>query len=505
MLTAIIQSVASAYRFALINKLEHRESRKTGVVARLKNRSAALLPVLCRAMLCLPLFAGLASDAIAQTMSVTISTDVLMINESGDTVSYTVVLDAEPANDVTIAVTSADTTTATVDMSSLTFTTTNWDRVQTVIVTGVSDSPDDSAVSSRMTMISHRIAAGDGAGYMANRDLESITVTVHDPITVTLNREAGTSISEGETLTYTIVLSRALAAGQRLTVPLTFSGTARLNTDYWMEVESAVGVDGGSARFQDINNEILIRFTEDGHTATLTLRVLHDFVSDDGETVILSMGALQAIAGLPGDITLANNAAPLTIGDDSSITASLQVTPTEVPISAFDSGGTTTLTLIPQNVSFLGVIDRPVIGGDGDGEGGLLDDDDEGVLTAAGLALITLTGLSGLTIDSRPWPAIDTSGQYGVPVHRSAELVLSYSGTSVTRATEVTVTVDSELLRRVLTESEARRYRGADLSATFMVTVSAGVSISESDDSTILAEGGGTDTYGVVLHPHRPV
>ena len=48
-------------------------------------------------------------------------------------------LDSQPTSDVTVTVTSDNTAAATVDKSSLTFTTSDWDRTQTVTVTGVQD------------------------------------------------------------------------------------------------------------------------------------------------------------------------------------------------------------------------------------------------------------------------------------------------------------------------------------------------------------------------------
>ena len=59
---------------------------------------------------------------------------------SDNSKSYTARLSAEPTADVTVAVTSGDTTAATVDKASLTFTSSNWNTAQTVTVTAVQDS-----------------------------------------------------------------------------------------------------------------------------------------------------------------------------------------------------------------------------------------------------------------------------------------------------------------------------------------------------------------------------
>jgi hypothetical protein len=63
----------------------------------------------------------------------------LITSEGGDAEVFTVVLDSEPAADVTIAIASSDTGEGTVDVSNLVFTRDNWDVAQPVTVTGVDD------------------------------------------------------------------------------------------------------------------------------------------------------------------------------------------------------------------------------------------------------------------------------------------------------------------------------------------------------------------------------
>ena len=73
------------------------------------------------------------------------------VAESGSTDTFTVVLDAEPASDVVLTITSSDTGEATVN-SPLTFTSANWDTPQTVTVTGVDDDIIDGTVTSTLTI-----------------------------------------------------------------------------------------------------------------------------------------------------------------------------------------------------------------------------------------------------------------------------------------------------------------------------------------------------------------
>ena len=85
------------------------------------------------------------------------------------------VLNAQPTADVTIGLSSSDTTEGTVAPASLTFTTGNWNVAQTVTVTGVDDALDDGDVAYTIR---------DGAGD-ERRDLPTtsnaadVTVTQH--------------------------------------------------------------------------------------------------------------------------------------------------------------------------------------------------------------------------------------------------------------------------------------------------------------------------------------
>ncbi|MCD4727189.1 MAG: hypothetical protein K8R46_05985, partial [Pirellulales bacterium] len=71
----------------------------------------------------------------------------LITTEAGGTATFTVVLDSEPTDNVTIDLSSNDTTEGIVIPASLVFTTSNWNTPQTVTVTGVDDSQTDGNVA----------------------------------------------------------------------------------------------------------------------------------------------------------------------------------------------------------------------------------------------------------------------------------------------------------------------------------------------------------------------
>ena len=66
-------------------------------------------------------------------------TSGLVVSETGTTDTFTIVLDTAPTANVTINLTSSDTTEGTVQPASVTFTPMNWNVARTVTVTGVDD------------------------------------------------------------------------------------------------------------------------------------------------------------------------------------------------------------------------------------------------------------------------------------------------------------------------------------------------------------------------------
>lgn len=85
----------------------------------------------------------------------------LFVSEFTDTDDFTIVLNTAPSADVTISLTSSDTTEGTVSPSSVTFTPANWNVPQTVTVTGVNDALDDGNID--FTIVTGATASTDSA------------------------------------------------------------------------------------------------------------------------------------------------------------------------------------------------------------------------------------------------------------------------------------------------------------------------------------------------------
>ena len=137
-----------------------------------------------------------------ETAGVTISGSSLDIDE-GDSDTYTVVLDSEPAGNVTVTIGGISGTDLNLDKTTLTFTPGNWDTTQRVRVTA---QQDDDAVDEEEVTITHTVTSADDTDYNGMAaDSVAVTVTDDDTAGVTIS-EPPLDILEGDSDTYTVVL-----------------------------------------------------------------------------------------------------------------------------------------------------------------------------------------------------------------------------------------------------------------------------------------------------------
>ena len=141
------------------------------------------------------------------TAGVTVNpTSGLMTTEVGGTVTFTVVLDTQPTANVTIGLSSSDTTEGTVSPASLTFTPANWDTEQTVTVTGVDDDEDDG--NRGYTVVTATASSGDTNYNGLDPADVSVTNQDNDTAGVTVNPTSGLTTTEaGGTATFTVALN----------------------------------------------------------------------------------------------------------------------------------------------------------------------------------------------------------------------------------------------------------------------------------------------------------
>ena len=164
------------------------------------------------------------SEGTTKTSTITITDDdVAGVNISpatltiveGKTGTYTVTLATEPVGDVTVAIAGTTNTDLSVNNTSLTFTSDNWDTPQTITVTAQED--DDTADEAAVT-ITNTASSDDDDTYdsVAAGSLE-VTVMDNDTEGVSVSPTSLT-VTEGQTATYTIVLTTEPADDVTITI-----------------------------------------------------------------------------------------------------------------------------------------------------------------------------------------------------------------------------------------------------------------------------------------------
>ncbi len=155
------------------------------------------------------------------TVGITVSpTAGLVTTEAGGIANFTIVLNTLPTADVTIGLTSPDTTEGTVSPASVTFTTANWSTPQLVTVTGVDDFIVDGPIA--YTIVTAPAVSTDSnySGFDAS-DV-SVTNSDNDTVGITVAPTAGLVTTEaGGIATFTIVLDTLPTAD--VTIGLTSS------------------------------------------------------------------------------------------------------------------------------------------------------------------------------------------------------------------------------------------------------------------------------------------
>ena len=134
-----------------------------------------------------------------ETAGVTVTPTSLMVNE-GDSGTYTVKLDTQPTDAVTVTVVDpTDNMDVTAEPASLSFSTTDWATEQTVTVSAAEDAD---ALQDTAT-VTHTLTGGDYASFAASNVV--VTVTDNDTPGVTV-APTPLTLTEGGTGTYTVVL-----------------------------------------------------------------------------------------------------------------------------------------------------------------------------------------------------------------------------------------------------------------------------------------------------------
>ena len=296
-----------------------------------------------------------ATESDNDAAGVTVNPTALAVAE-GDSVKYSVVLDTQPSDDVTIAVSLAagSDEDITVSDESLTFTTETWSTAQDVWVKAAED---DDAVAGVAT-IEHSVSGGDYASVTAS----SVTATEsdNDAAGVTVNPTA-LAVAEGDSVKYSVVLKTqpsddvtiavSLAAGsdEDITVSdesLTFTTeTWSTAQDVWVkaaEDDDAVAgvatiehsVSGGD--YNSVTASSVTATESDNDTAGVTVKPTTLAVTEGSNAKYTVVLDTKPSGDVTIDISLASGSdADITVSDESlTFTPETWSTAQEVTVSA---------------------------------------------------------------------------------------------------------------------------------------------------------------------------
>ena len=147
------------------------------------------------------------------------------VYEQGDNASFSVKLCSQPTSNVSIGVSSSDTTEGTVSTNSLTFSADNWSTAQTVSVLSKDDNVADDDVEFSIKLAE---ASSSDSNY---NSLDPNDVTVinkdNDSADITISKPTLTTSEAGDNDSFTVVLDTGLDNITKVTVIPTSSNTSR--------------------------------------------------------------------------------------------------------------------------------------------------------------------------------------------------------------------------------------------------------------------------------------
>ena len=268
------------------------------------------------------------ADKLTIQVGVTTSEQVIAVPEGGSN-TYSLLLSSPPASNVTISVSLPSDNDLSIDLLTLTFTTTNWATPQTVTVTA---SEDDDAVTDDAVLITHTMSSGGSAVIPSVR----ATITEKDSADLVITPTPLT-VTEGDVdgATYTV----ALASEPTGDVTVTISGHS-----------------GADLRL----DKTVLTFTADDWDTAQTVKVTaahDDDAADDSETLThtASGGDYDSLSkdlpvtitdDAPGAVKVSFGASTYTVveGAGVTVTLNLDVDPERtvtIPLTATNEGGAT--------------------------------------------------------------------------------------------------------------------------------------------------------------------
>lgn len=269
--------------------------------------------------------------------AVTVSPVSVEVTEGGTTRTYTLVLKAQPSDNVTVSV--AGDSQAAVSPSTLTFTGSNWNTAQTVSVTAVDDSKKEGGHSATVT---HSLTSSDSK--YSGLAVSSVVVNIVD------NDTAGAALSAknisvkegGATGSYTLVLTTQPNHTVVITAKIGGDPHVSLSTERLIFTPSNWNVPQSITILTATDDTDV---EEGDHSATVT----HAAASVDSDYNRISIPSLTVY--LSDNVTIVNSGGTSggggsTEDGDSTGDDEAGVTISEEDISVNEGGGTANYTLV---------------------------------------------------------------------------------------------------------------------------------------------------------------
>jgi hypothetical protein len=240
----------------------------------------------------------------------------LSVTEAGGTDAFTVVLDARPASDVVLTVTSRDPGEAAASPATLTFTSATWNVPRTVTLTGV---PDAAIDGDQVTIVTIAVSAATSDDAFDGMASETVTVTTRD------DDAAGFALADTSSLTVT-----EAGTADAFTVVLAVAPIANV-------VFAVASADGevtaapGTLTFTPANWSL---------PRAVTLTGVDDDIVDGPQTTVVSVAVVDALSQDAFDGLQA--AVRVTTTDDDAADFALQDT---AGLSVDEAGGTDAFTV----------------------------------------------------------------------------------------------------------------------------------------------------------------
>jgi formylglycine-generating enzyme required for sulfatase activity len=229
------------------------------------------------------------------TAGITVSAIGGATSEAAVSATFTVVLDSEPTQDVTIGVSSSDTGEGTVNTATLTFTSGNWNSAQTVTVTGVNDDVDD---GDQVYSVVLAVASSSDSNYNGlNPSDVSVSNSDNDAATLSINDISITELDAAGSATTTFTVSSSVESVNTITVDYASSDdTATAGSDYTATSGTVTMTAGATSQ-------------------TFTITHLGDVIDEANETfnITLSNATNATISDNTGVATINDNDAEPTV------------------------------------------------------------------------------------------------------------------------------------------------------------------------------------------------